>query len=266
MGEGKDTPLNELLTPSLVTIKVGPNNTEYALHEALLTARSQFFAKTFSSSSTDKSYTLPDEDPEPFQSFVHWLYSAHTPTPAKEADLDVLYDLYLLGSKFRARALQTQVMAQIKHWYKESDTYPGLRRVQYVYANTEEGSKMRAVLVSSVARGLVLRGDGIPQHWDKALRKNGMLAVDLVRAVQSWGLSPERVPDARAEEWPEVKDDDEEEDEEVEEEEDENTEVDEEAGQEQAQGEDVKQESKGEDVKKEELMGQLPNGLVNGVH
>ncbi|KAF2810619.1 uncharacterized protein BDZ99DRAFT_441140 [Mytilinidion resinicola] len=265
MGEGKDKPLNELLTPSLVTIKVGPSGTPYALHEALLTARSQFFAKTFSSSSNDKSYALPDEDPEPFQSFVHWLYSAHTPTPTKEADLDVLYDLYLLGSKLRARALQTQVMAQIKHWYKESDTYPGLRRVQYVYANTEEGSKMREVLVSSVARGLVLRSDGIPQHWDKALRKNGMLAVDLVRAVQSWGLSPERVPDARAEEQGDVKDDGEEEEDEDEDEE--NTEVDEEVDGEQPEGDDVKKEQDvGSEGVKEKLMGELPNGLVNGVH
>jgi len=255
MGEGHEMPLNELLTPSLVTITVGPTSTPYSLHEKLLCARSQFFAKTFSSSpsSKDKKYDLPEEDPEPFASFVSWLYSAYTPTPTSESGLDILYDLYLLGSNLRARSLQNQVMAQIKAWYKDTDTYPGLRRVQYVYANTEEGSPMRAMLVSAVARGLVLRGDGIPQHWDKALRKNGMLAVDLVRAVQGWSLNPDTVPDVRGEVDNPIKIEDDEE----EEEDEEDTEVDEEH--------EGHVDVSADDIKKE-MMGELPNGLVNGVH
>jgi len=251
MGEGKEKPLNELLTASLVTIRVGRPAVSWSIHEKLLCARAQFFAKTFSSSS-DKTYNLPDEDPEPFQAFVGWLYSAHTPKPTEEKDLDILYDLYLLATKFRARELQAQTMASVKKFYADSDTYPGLRRVQYVYANTEEGSAMRAMLVSAVARGLVLRGDGIPQHWDKALRKNGSLAVDLVRAVQGWSLNPDIVPDARVEGEDgsvSVKDEDEEEEDEDDDEE---------------MTEDGEHELKAEDVKKEDLMGELPNGLVNG--
>ena len=86
----------------------------------------------------------------------------------------------------------------VREWYKYSDTYPGLRRVQYIYANTEDGSPMRHMLVHSVARLMVLE-KGIPPHWDKALRKNGQLAVDIIKAIQDWRLSEEVVPDARNE-------------------------------------------------------------------
>jgi hypothetical protein len=40
---------------------------------------------------------------------------------------------------------------------------------------------------------------GIPAHWDKALRKNGQLAVDIIKAIQDWRLEEEIVPDAREE-------------------------------------------------------------------
>jgi hypothetical protein len=40
---------------------------------------------------------------------------------------------------------------------------------------------------------------GIPAHWDKALRKNGQLAVDIIRAIQDWRLDDEIVPDSRDE-------------------------------------------------------------------
>jgi DNA repair exonuclease SbcCD ATPase subunit len=38
---------------------------------------------------------------------------------------------------------------------------------------------------------------GLPAHWDKALRKNGQLAVDVICAIQDWRLDEEVVPDAR---------------------------------------------------------------------
>ena len=57
---------------------------------------------------------------------------------------------------------------------------------------------MRHMLVHAVARLMVLE-KGIPAHWDKALRKNGQLAVDIIRAIQDWRLEDELIPDAREE-------------------------------------------------------------------
>ena len=65
-----------------------------------------------------------------------------------------------------------------------------------MYANTSEDNIMREMMVSSVARYLTL-GDTIPQHWENALKKNGQLSVDIIRAIQQWHLEGRTVPDAR---------------------------------------------------------------------
>lgn len=56
---------------------------------------------------------------------------------------------------------------------------------------------MRQLLISSVARNLVTSESGMPPQWDKALRKNGQLAVDIIIAMQKWNLEKESIPDAR---------------------------------------------------------------------
>ena len=55
---------------------------------------------------------------------------------------------------------------------------------------------MREMMVGSVARFLTL-GEQIPKHWDGALRRNGQLAVDIIRAIQEWHLEGRSVPDVR---------------------------------------------------------------------
>lgn len=181
---------------------MGPENTHWILHEKLLCHHSPFFRKIFysktSTSSRTQSFGLPDEEDTPFKTFVGWLYSSSLPVPREEADLGTCFDLYLMAEKFEIPALIADVLQVVREWYKYSDTYPGLRRVQYVYANTEDGSPMRHMLVHAVARMMVTE-KSMPQHWDKALRKNGQLAVDIIRAIQDWRLDEAMVPDAREE-------------------------------------------------------------------
>jgi len=198
----QEKPLNELLSRSMVDIYVGPENTHWILHEKLLCYHSPFFRKVFYSKNSNanktQSFGLPDEEDTPFKTFVGWLYSSSLPVPREEADLGTCFDLYLMAEKFEIPALIADVLQVVREWYKYSDTYPGLRRVQYIYANTEEGSPMRHMLVHSVARMMVIE-KGIPAHWDKALRKNGQLAVDIIKAIQDWRLEEDIVPDAREE-------------------------------------------------------------------
>jgi hypothetical protein len=183
----------------MVDIYVGPENTHWILHEKLLCHHSPYFRKIFyKKGSTTTSHGLPEEEDFPFKTFVGWLYSSSLPVPREEADLGVLFDLYLMAEKFQTPALIADVLQVVREWYKYSDTYPGLRRVQYIYANTEDGSPMRHMLVHSVARMMVLE-NGMKPHWDKALRKNGQLAVDIILAIQEWKLDEEVVPDAREE-------------------------------------------------------------------
>jgi hypothetical protein len=183
----------------MVDIYVGTENTHWILHEKLLCHYSPFFRRIFyAKNSNTTSFGLPEEEDAPFKTFVGWLYSSSLPVPREESDLGLMFDLYLMAEKFQIPNLIADVLQVVREWYKYSDSYPGLRRVQYVYANTEEGSPMRHMLVHAVARFMVIE-KGIPAHWDKALRKNGQLAVDIIRAIQDWRLDEEVVPDARDE-------------------------------------------------------------------
>jgi hypothetical protein len=105
-------------------------------------------------------------------------------------------DLYLLADKFQIEKLGEDVVETVRAWYHNNETYPGLRRVQYIYANTSEDNPMREMMVGAVARYLTL-SEKIPSHWEKALRKNGQLAVDIIRSIQEWHLEGRSVPDAR---------------------------------------------------------------------
>lgn len=92
--------------------------------------------------------------------------------------------------------LADDVVNVVRDFYHSTDTYPGLRRVQYIYSNTDDDNVMREMMVGSIARYLAL-GDSIPNHWAKALRRNGQLALDIIRSVQEWHLEERAVPDPR---------------------------------------------------------------------
>lgn len=184
----------------MVDIYVGTENTHYVLHEKLLCAKSKYFANVFykgvSKNSYQKTFGLPDEDDGPFRLFVGWLYSSSVPIPDEEKDLGDLFDLYLMGERWQIAGLIKDVLDTVRAFYRLTTTYPSLRRVQYLYANTDSDSPMRQLLIGCVARMLAL-AEATPAHWDKALRKNGELAVDIMGAIQGWRLDGDAVPDPR---------------------------------------------------------------------
>jgi len=180
----------------MVDIYTGPDNTHWVLHEKLLCHHSPFLCNIFYHKNT-KSYGLPEEEDITFKTLVGWLYSSRNlPTPREENDLTLLFDLYLLSEKLQIPALQADILQVVREWYRHTDTYPGLRRVQYIYANTEEDSPMRVFMVNAIAR-MILVGTDIPKHWNKALRKNGQLSVDIMQVIQDWRIDPDSVPDVR---------------------------------------------------------------------
>ncbi|KAI9815669.1 MAG: hypothetical protein M1827_002065 [Pycnora praestabilis] len=200
MSDKLEKPLNELLSNTMVDIYVGQDNTRWHLHEKLLCYHSQYFAKIFyngdSKHSQTKQFGLPDEDDASWQLFVGWLYSRAVRIPDDEKDIGPLLDLALMADKWSIEKLATDVMDAVRTFYHTHETYPGLRRVQYVYGNTEPSSPMRQMMVDSVARYLAISPE-IPEYWDKALRHNAELAVDVIRAIHDWHLPSQEIPDAR---------------------------------------------------------------------
>lgn len=201
----KEKHLSELLTSSMVDIYVGSESTHWPLHERLLCYHSPFFSSIFykddgksqpGRSRSNKSYGLPDEDDYPFELLVGWLYSRAIRAPKTEKDIGPLLDLYLLSDKFEMAKLSNDVVDTVREWYHVSGTYPGLRRVQYIYSNTSEDNLMREMMVNSIAR-LLTTSDKIPTHWAKALMRDGQLAVDIIRSIQQWKIEERSIPDAR---------------------------------------------------------------------
>ncbi|KAL9104462.1 MAG: hypothetical protein Q9163_000614, partial [Psora crenata] len=166
----------------------------------LLCYHSPFFRRIFyskeSESSQSKNFGFPDRDDAPFELFVGWLYSKAIKAPAAEKDIGPLLDLYFLSQRLEIEKLGAEVVDTVRNFYHNEGTYPGLRRVQYVYANTGEDNEMREMMVGSIARYLTL-SDVIPAHWENALKKNGQLSVDIIRSIQQWHLEERSVPDVR---------------------------------------------------------------------
>lgn len=193
------TNIRRLLSHDLVDIYVGLDNTRWVLHEKLLTHRSKFFKKALAGKNGRRNeyFGLPDEEDYPFRLFVAWLYADTVPPANEEKDLGQLLDLYLMGEKWEINKLKLDVMNTVRAWYHDTDSWPGLRRVQYIYANTAPDSPMRELMISCAARMFVL-GEGLPPHWERAMRRDGaQLAVDILLSMQKWKIDASIVPDAR---------------------------------------------------------------------
>lgn len=191
------------MTPSVVDIYVGSESTHWTIHETLLCYYSPFFASIFKpdekndgKSGEKKSYSLPDEDDYPFEMLVGWLYAKTLRSPKTEKDIGPLLELYLLSEKLQMDQLSFDVVEVVREFYHNTSTYPGLRRVQYIYSETDEDNDMREMMVSSIARQLTT-GDMIPAHWASALKRNGQLAVDIIRSIQQWHIEERSIPDVR---------------------------------------------------------------------
>lgn len=150
--------------------------------------------------------SLPDTDAQAFDLFVRWLYASSLPAARTEDSIGALLDAYFLAQTLQLPGLTSSVLEQIRAWYDASDTVPALRRLQYVYENTPVEDPLRALVLGAVARHLVVAipavnptKTGFPAHWDKALRRDGRLAVDLLIECQRWRLEEASVPDVRRE-------------------------------------------------------------------
>jgi hypothetical protein len=196
--------MTRLLSSDLVDIYVGPQSTKWSLHEDLLTYHSPFFSsalqeddkKDEQKSRGHKSYKLTDEDDSPFELLVGWLYSKSVRSVKAEKDIGPLLELYLLSERLQIKKLSSEIVDEVREFYHASSTYPGLRRVQYIYSETDDDNEMREMMVSSIARQLTT-GDKIPAHWASALKRNGQLAVDIIRAIQQWNIEEQSIPDIR---------------------------------------------------------------------
>lgn len=144
-----------------VDIAVGPQGEISSVHEKLIRKSSPFFDKALSGAwqeSRERTVRLPEDEPEIFAIYVHWLYYGTVPVVCDETvemkgvEYLNLAKAYTLGDKlmdvgFQDATIDAIVDASQVGLADGSLWYPGMQIVQYVYHNTKESASIRTMLV-----------------------------------------------------------------------------------------------------------------------
>lgn len=136
---------------------MGKQKEVFDVHENLIRASSPFFDKAMSDSwqkSTQEHIELPDDDPEIFGIYVHWLYRGTLPVYTKAKDkvewLNILKS-HTFGDKVLDNSFQnTAIYALIEKCTTlgEGKTgCPNIDAIQHVYGNTSGSSPIRKLFL-----------------------------------------------------------------------------------------------------------------------
>ena len=105
----------------MVAFEVGPSKKPFSVHLSLLLKASKFVEAAFRvdqdgdgvfKEANEKKMELPDETPETFRYFTHWLYSGTCPPfPAKtykdcEGSFKKLVNMYVFGDRYDIAGLR----------------------------------------------------------------------------------------------------------------------------------------------------------------
>lgn len=146
---------------------VGPERKPFTVHELIICASSPLFKSAMSGpwkESKEHVVNLPEDDPNIFALYSHWLYYAKIPvriegaTEAKPGqrlneEYRELIRAYILGDKLLDIKFQNSVIDAIVetsstiHPQDGRAYYPNIPEINIAYENTTESSKIRSLLV-----------------------------------------------------------------------------------------------------------------------
>ncbi|EED24537.1 conserved hypothetical protein [Talaromyces stipitatus ATCC 10500] len=175
-------PRNTLLVPKeegdkllgkTVDVVVGHEHETFSIHEKLIRASSLFFDKAMSGAwqeSAQNTIELPDDEPEIFGLYHHWLYYGTLPVFCDDVNVEYvnLIDAYTLGDKlldtrFQDTAIDAIIERSISKGSDGKMWYPGQGVIEHAYNNTNESALVRTLLVDmyvSAGHGAWLRDCG----------------------------------------------------------------------------------------------------------
>ncbi|XHF97178.1 hypothetical protein AWENTII_000779 [Aspergillus wentii] len=144
-----------------VDVVVGNQQEPFSVHENLVRTSSRFFDKAMAGKwreSLQRTVKLPDEEPNIFTLYLHWLYYGALPVYCDKPGLAgnseylELAKAYVLGDKLLDSKFQDTVIDAIieKSLSKAKDGaswYPVGEVIEYVYCNTHESAPIRELLV-----------------------------------------------------------------------------------------------------------------------
>jgi hypothetical protein len=157
--------LSQRLRGRTVDIVVGAQQEVFSVHERLVRASSSFFDKAMAGDwkeSQQRTIHLPDDEPEIFALYVHWLYYGTLPVFCDEPGLPGnseylnLVKAYVLGDKILDSRYQDEAIDAIveKCQSKAQDGanwFPVGEVIRYAFDNTNESAPIRELLVDMYA-------------------------------------------------------------------------------------------------------------------
>lgn len=154
-------PSIRLASPA-VSVAVGQTPKIFQVHGAILCTSSNFFRKVLKPEWTalreeNKPIELtdPEDDPETFTIYVHWLYYKSLPGSLKgkpsSDQMGRLVDAYLLGEKLMdvcfKNAVLAAIIASFCHAPRSERRFPRTSDIEAIYERTTPSSTLRALMV-----------------------------------------------------------------------------------------------------------------------
>ncbi|EMD01277.1 hypothetical protein BAUCODRAFT_204622 [Baudoinia panamericana UAMH 10762] len=178
-----------------IEVVVGPQKTSFHVHEKRIRSQSAFFdtaLKTRWQKAEDRRVNLPDDKPETFKNYVHWLYTSKLQsekpgnTLGTGSSYQTFSELYVLAEKLIDPVCQDRAIDAIVFEMRVNRSrsfylslyYPTANNIEYVYQNTPAGSSLRKLMVDAY----VYQG---ADYWieDTVIGQNHEFLVNLIGAL-----------------------------------------------------------------------------------
>ncbi|PQE12671.1 BTB POZ domain-containing protein [Rutstroemia sp. NJR-2017a BBW] len=144
----KNEDLGRALGEDIVTIFVGPARRKFVLHKNLL-CRLPFFDYAFNGGFQETvtgSMDLPEDEPDIFSIFVHWVYRGSVPPITCQKNLDDLLSLYIFAEKLCLNELCNRTLDEIQGSAEGLEKVVfkfGVVQMRKIWENTAPDSPLR---------------------------------------------------------------------------------------------------------------------------
>ncbi|QSZ35251.1 hypothetical protein DSL72_008120 [Monilinia vaccinii-corymbosi] len=147
MFDADDENIGAMLGTELVTIIVGEEKRKFVVHQQLICGSVWYFDVAFSTSrfreGQEKRMEMPEDDPEAFELFTHWLYRGSVPRPFDADGFDHLVSLYVFAEKLCINEVADKTIDAIISGDYSMQPEMTPKRVERIWLNTLPTSPLR---------------------------------------------------------------------------------------------------------------------------
>ncbi|KAF7929325.1 uncharacterized protein EAE98_005244 [Botrytis deweyae] len=176
--------LGKVLGNELVTITIGKEKQKFTLHKQLLCESVDYFRGAFSVGGFQESHSscmdMPEDDPEAFELFLHWLYRGEVRRATKLTDIDQFLKLYVFSEKLCLNEVANKTMDAIQEMNYDLYTLPkcSLEQLDGVWRNTSSTSPLRKWLIHLLVYNVWdHEGSGTPEKKTFPLKTEELISL-----------------------------------------------------------------------------------------